>query len=256
MNEFTKDLLRVIASIFLGLLSIFIILRFINPGQLRLDVQSTAHPEARTIVVTGEGKVVVKPDIAQISISVVTEDKTVNKVIKANTDKMNGVIEKMKTLGIDEKDMTTSGYNLNPIYNYPENLPPVITGYSLDQTLSLKIRNLDLVDNVIDDATVAGANNVYGLTFKLDDDTDVMNQAREKAFAEAKTKADMMAKAAGVKLGDVYTFSEGYDNNYPTPYYAKAEMAYGGAADMAVTPNIQSGSQEYTVTVSVTYELK
>jgi uncharacterized protein YggE len=255
MNEFTKDLLRVMASVLLGLLSVFLILNFINPGKLSLDVQSTAHPEARTITVSGEGKVVVKPDIAQINVSVISEDKTVSKVITANTDKMNGIIDKIKALGIDEKDMTTSGYNLNPVYNYPENLPPVITGYSLDQTLSLKIRNLDLVDNVIDDATTAGANNVYGLTFKLDDDTEVMNQAREKAFAEAKTKADMMVKAAGVKLGDVYTFSEGYNTPYPTPYYAKTEMAYGMAADVA-TPNIQSGSQEYSVDVSITYEIK
>jgi uncharacterized protein len=255
MNELTKDILRVMASILLGLLSIFLVINFFNPGKLSLDVQSTAHPEARTITVSGEGKVVVKPDIAEISISVISEDKTVSKVIKSNTDKMNGVIEKMKTLGIDEKDMTTSGYNLNPIYNYPENLPPVITGYSLNQTLALKIRNLDLVDDVISDATTAGANDVYGLTFKLDDDKEVMNQAREKAFAEAKAKADMMAKAAGVKLGDVYTFSEGYNNYYPTPYYAKAEMAYADSAG-AVAPNIQSGSQEYTVNVSITYEIR
>ena len=254
MNEFTKDLLRVMASVLLGLLSVFMVLNFINPGKLNLDVQSTAHPEARTITVSGEGKVVVKPDIAQISVSVISEDKTVSKVITSNTGKMNGVIGKMKTLGIDEKDMMTSGYNLSPIYNYPENLPPSITGYRLNQTLSLKIRNLDIVDNVIDDATTAGANDVYGLTFKLDDDTEVMNQAREKAFAEAKTKAKMMADAAGVKLGDVYTFSEGYNNYYPTPY-VRAEKAYdmGGGGS---TPDIQSGSQEYSVNVSITYEIK
>lgn len=255
MNELTKDILRVMASILLGLLSIFLVINFFNPGKLSLDVQSTAHPEVRTITVSGEGKVVVKPDIAEISVSVISEDKTVSKVIKSNTEKMNGVIDKMKTLGIDEKDMTTSGYNLNPVYNYPENLPPVITGYRLDQTLALKIRNLDLVDNVIDDATTAGANDVYGLTFTLDNDTEIMNQAREKAFAEAKKKAEMMAEAAGVKLGDVYTFSEGSNVPYPTPYYGMAKMAYAVEEDMA-TPNIQSGSQEYTDNVSITYEIE
>jgi uncharacterized protein len=255
MNELTKDILRVTASAFLGLLSVFLIINFFNPGKLSMDVQTTAHPETRTITISGEGKVVAKPDIAQISVSVITQDKTVSKVIKSNTEKMNGVIAKMKALGIDGKDITTSGYNLNPIYNYPENLPPTISGYSLEQTLSLKIRNLDLVDNVIDDATANGANNVYGLTFKLDDDTEVMNQAREKAFAEARKKADMMAKSAGVKLGDVYTFSEGYDTPSPVRYYAKTEMAVGGASDMSA-PDIQSGSQEYTVTISITYEIE
>ncbi len=193
------------------------------------------------------------PDLANLNVSVLSEAKTVKQVIADNTAKMNQVIAKMKELGVAEKDMVTSQYNLNPQYYYPENQKPMISGYQLDQTLTLKVRNLDLVDNVIDGATASGANNVYGLNFGLDDDSKAKAEARDKAFAAAKAKAEVMAKAAGVTLGRVYTFSEGSNYMPPTPYYVKTMMA---ESSLGAAPDIQSGSQEYTVNVSITYEIE
>jgi uncharacterized protein YggE len=254
MTKLPTDPLKTAATILLGLLSLALIINFFSPREWMLDIQSTTRPDARTITVTGEGSVVVKPDVAKISVSVVSEGKVINKVIDDNTDKMNAITKKLKELGMSSDDITTSGYYLYPQYNYPEREAPTISGYRLEQTLALTIRNLELVDDVIDTATNLGANNIYGLTFTLDDDTAVMNEAREKAFDAAKEKAQQMASAAGVRLGDVYTFNEGFGPQ-PIPIYAKSEMAYGIGGGGA-TPDIQTGTQEYTVTVNITYEIE
>jgi uncharacterized protein YggE len=253
MSKLLQDPLKIAATVLLSLLSLAVLISLFSPRELMLDVQSTTHPEARTITVSGEGNVVIEPDIAKINVSVVSEDKTVSRVIDDNTDKMNAIINKLKELGIDKGDITTSRYYLSPRYIYPERQGPVISGYRLEQTLALKIRDLELVDDVIDTATNLGANNVYGLTFTLDDDTDVMNEAREKAFTAAEEKAEQMAKAAGVRLGDVYTFSEGFGPQMPIPMYAESAVAYGRVGGGG--PDIQPGTQEYTVTVSITYEI-
>jgi len=249
----TRAILNLAAGTLLAILSVALLLQLFSANPLRVNLDTTAHPEARTVTVQGEGKVSVVPDLATLNVSVLSEAKTVKQVIADNTIKMNQVIAKMKELGIADKDMVTSAYNLSPQYYYPQNARPQINGYQLDQTLTLKIRNLDLVDNVIDGATALGANNVYGLAFGLDDDSKAKAEARDKAFTAAKDKAEVMAKAAGVKLGRVYSFSEGSNYIPPTPYYAKAMMAESSAG---AAPDIQSGSQEYTVTVSMTYEIE
>ncbi|MBU1934533.1 SIMPL domain-containing protein [Patescibacteria group bacterium] len=248
-----KDPFKLAATALMSLLSLAIIISIFNPPEFKFDVNSTTHPDAKTITVSGEGTVVAKPDVAEITVSVVTNAKTVDEVVSDNTEKMNGIIDKMKELGIDEMDMKTTGYYLYPQYDYPERLSPVVTGYRLEQDLGLTIRDLDLVDNVIDWSTELGANNVYGLNFTLDDDTEVMKEAREIAFGAAKEKAEQMAAAAGVKLGDVYSFYEGYGYE-PMPYYAEAGYGRGGGGDLATS--IESGSQEHTVTVNITYEIE
>ncbi|MBN2087171.1 SIMPL domain-containing protein [Candidatus Peregrinibacteria bacterium] len=250
----SKKSLYIAGTIFLGLLSLALIASFIIPSdKLMLDIQSTTRPESRTITVSGEGSVVVKPDVAKITVSVVSEGKVINRVIGENNDKMNAITKKLKEIGMSADDITTSGYYLYPQYIYPEREMPTISGYRLEQTLALTIRKLDLVDDVIDAATNLGANNIYGLTFTLDDDTEVMNQAREEAFAAAKDKAEKMADAAGVNLGDVYSFNEGYYGGQPTPMYGEAAYGRGGGGGGA---DIQSGTQEYNVTVNITYEIE
>lgn len=249
-----KDPLKIAGTVLLSLLSIAVLISLFSTGELKFDVNSTTHPDAKTISVSGEGTVVVKPDVAKITVSVVTDGREVSEVIKGNTEKMNGIIDHMKKIGIDEKDIQTKSYYLSPQYNYPEDGSPTISGYRLDQDLGITIRDLDTVDDVIDDSTALGANNVYGLTFTLDDDTEVLNEAREKAFDAAKDKASQMAKAAGVKLGDVYSFNEGYNNS--APYYASYAMDARAGGMEKVSTSIEAGSKEYSVTVNMTYEIE
>ena len=105
MSKLSQDPLKIAATVLLSLLSLAVLISFFSPRELMLDVQSTTHPEARTITVSGEGNVVIEPDIAKINVSVVSEDKTVSKVIDDNTDKMNAIINKLKEVGIDKKDI-------------------------------------------------------------------------------------------------------------------------------------------------------
>lgn len=215
----------------------------------------------------GDGKVTVKPDIARISLSVASTGKTVKEVTEANNKSMNAVIAEMKNLGIDAKDIMTSSYNLYPQYDYntpvyydkpePAKLPEII-GYSLTQSLDLKVRDLTKTDQVIDVATKSGANQVGSLSFDVDDLAPVKVEARKLAFQKARDKAEQMAAAAGVRLGRVETFSEGFSGGYPmvqyASNYASRDMMMG--VEESLAPSIESGSKDVTVNVSVTYEIE
>lgn len=258
----SKQVLNFVAAIFLGVLAIAILNAIVfNPWFKNIRAEITEQPYARTVTVTAEGKVSAKPDLARVTLAVVSEKPTVKAATEDSNAKMNKIIDAVKALNIDPKDITTSGYNLSPTYKYPQNESPQITGYTLRQELTVKVRKLEIVDQVLDTATRAGANEVGQLSFDIDDTGPLKNDAREKAFAKAKEKAEQMANAAGVNLGRVVTFSESF-NDYPMPYanFSYAEKAIDGGRGMggvvAPSPAIEPGSKELTVNVSVTYEIE
>lgn len=251
-----KSFLQVIAAIFLGVLSIALVMNLITGHWYQnIKAEITSQPYARTITVDGEGKITATPDIGIVSLSVVTQGTNVKTITTEGNTKMNQVIDSVKNLGVDAKDITTSQYNLYPQYDYSNLRLPRITGYEFNQSVTVKIRDLGKINDVLDVGIKSGSNQVGQLSFDIDDPSAVKKQAREKAFTAAKNKAKEMADAAGVKLGRVVTFSEGY--NYAPPMYANFKMdaaipeaaAVGGAA-------VQPGSQEFNMTVSVTYEIE
>jgi len=243
------------AAIFLGVAAFALIYAAVRPGWYRnIKAEITNQPYARTVTVSAEGKVYAKPDIALISLSVVSKGKTVKDVTSDGNVKMNQVIGAVKGLGVEAKDITSTDYNLYPEYYYPENLPPKLTGYQLSQQIQVKIRELDLVEDILDSGISAGANQVGQLSFDIDDPTQIKKEAREKAFTAAKEKAKEMAKAAGVSLGRVVTFSEG--EGYQPPVFANYAME-AKTMDMAVpSAAIEPGSKELNLIVSVTYEIE
>lgn len=244
-----------------------------NPWYKNIRAEFTATPYARTVTVDGDGKVTIKPDIARISLSVASTGKTVKEVTDDNIKKMNAVIAELKKLGIKSEDMQTSSYDLYPQYDYNQPIyidstkgmvqtptpdkAPRIVGYSLNQTVAVKVRDLNKTDDVVDVATKAGANQVGSLMFDVDDLSVPKAAARKLAFDKARAKAVQMAGAAGVALGKVVTFSEGYTGGYPIQYanYAMRDMAVSSATP-APSTTIEPGSQEITVNVSVTYEIE
>lgn len=268
-----KQFTRVAAGLLFLVLAIWVGLQIWgNPWYKNIRAEFTATPYARTITVDGEGKVTVKPDIARISLSVASAGKTVKEVTDDNNKKMNAVVDELKKLGVKPEDIQTSSYYLNPEYDYgyppvvysnavekevaaaAERSVPKIIGYTLNQTVDVKIRDLTKSDQVIDRSIAAGANQVGSLSFDLDDASQVKKDARKEAFGKAREKAEEMAGAAGVKLGKVVTFSEGY-NAYPMPY-ANFSMRAGDVAESAVAPALEPGSKEFTINVSVTYEIE
>lgn len=220
------------------------------PAQL-----ARALPPARTVVVSGTGKAVGIPDKATVSFSVVSSGSNPAKVQEQNTKTMNEVIAYLKEQAVEEKDIKTSGYNLSPKYSYnQETGKSDIYGYELNQTVTVTIGDLGKVGTIIGGLGQRGINQIGNLYFEVENKDELTAQAREEAFTKAKEKAKEMAKAAGVRLGRAISFSE---SGGGSPIFYEKAMAYGvGGGDSVPSPQIEPGSQEINVNVSVTYELK
>lgn len=248
--------MRYAASLFLVAGAVLLIFQLTGHSWWQnIKAEVTAQPYARTITVTGEGKISAKPDIANVSLSVVSKGATVKLVTLDNNTKMNAVIAAVQALGVDSKDITTSAYDLYPNYDYTNAANNnKILGYNLTQEITLKVRDLTKVDDILDAGTKAGANQVGSLSFDIDDTGPVKAQARQKAFEVAKQKAQDMASEVGVGLGRVITFSEEAQSN-PVPVLNYA-MAMKTDAAVAPAPSIQAGQKELVMDVSVTYEIQ
>lgn len=257
-NSDPKRFIYYAGSIFLLAASVVMFWQMFGPSWFRnIKAEITNQPYARTVTVSAEGKINATPDIAMVRLSVVSKAPTVKQVTTDNNEKMSKIVDAVKSLGVEAKDITTSQYNLYPDYpDYQPGATRKIVGYNLTQEVTVKIRKLDTVDDVLDKATQAGANEVGALSFDIDDTGTVKKQAREQAFTKAREKAQEMAKFVGVNLGRVVTFLE--DATYNPPVYANFAMdakreAVGVAAP---APAIEPGSKELNVTVSVTYEIE
>jgi uncharacterized protein len=207
--------------------------------------------ERNTIVVNGLGEVTAIPDVARITIGTTIDRASVGDAQRENTRVMNDVVAAIKGFGIGEKDITTASYDINPRYDYVDGVSS-IGGYVVSQSVSVKIRDLAKVGEVIAMAGDKGANQVGGIAFTIDEREALENEARTKAFEDAKEKAKMLADAAGVKLRRIVSFSESTGSGAPGPfYYARAEGMGGGGA-----PSIEAGSSDVISNVSVTYEIE
>lgn len=229
-------------------------------GGLFLAVKSyvTLYPrplplEQATVTVTGEGEAVGIPDIATITFSVIEQADAVADVTSAANATMENVVSVLKGAGIADEDIKTTGYNLYPRYDYTKVSRGQIVGYELTQSVTVKVRELDTIGQVIDAVTTAGINDVSSPVFEIDEPDAVKTEARAEAFEKAKAKAESLADAAGVNLGNIVTFSES-DGGGISPYYKSYDYAL--EADEVAEAVIEPGSQEFTVSVSVTYALR
>lgn len=208
--------------------------------------------------VKGSGVVYAKADIANITIGLNTGVKlTAVEATKESTTKMDSIIKELKGLNIDEKDIKTTNYRLNPSYNWTQKDGQVLKGYEVTQNVVVKIRDLDKIGDVIAKTTEQGANQIGSIAFTIDDEYELKNKARELAIEKAKEKAETMAKQTGMKLGDVKSVYEN-EASVNAPYaYANAKMeavSYGGGA--LESPTIETGQNEIRVEVTLVYEVK
>jgi len=213
----------------------------------------TKFASPNVISVAGEGKSVGIPDVGLISLSVLSEKNTAKEVMQDNSAKMNDIIKFVKDNGVQDKDVQTSGYYLTPRYDFP-NGNRVFRGYDLTSTLAVKIRNLDKISDIIDGAVTRGANQVGDIQFIIDDETKLKDEARDKAIAQAKDKAQQIAKGAGLTLGKIVSFSENDGMVYPQPLYMDKGISAGQGGGAA--PAVEQGSQEIDINVTLGFELK
>jgi len=210
-----------------------------------------------TITVTGEGKVSAAPDIAEMSFGVTTGVKATSKIASETiSTEMNKVLAAVKALGIDEKDIRTESFYLNPMYDWTDGRQR-LRGYEATQSLRVKVRDLEKVGDVLTAATDAGANQAGGVSFTIEEPDDKQAEARTEAIADAKQKAQALADQLGERLGDVQSFSENGGGWYPRPMMmAKEEYAMADQAAGAPGMAIPAGEEDITVSVSITYELR
>lgn len=227
----------------------------IKNESLKSGAIGKAPAERKTISFDGIGKVVGSPDIASVDMGMTTQSKGVGSALKENNQKINDLIVKVKGLGIPAIDIQTTQFNVYPNYDY-SNSKQTIVGYTASQNVTVKIRNLDLVSNVLDAAGAIGANQVSGLSFTIDNPEKLQADARKKAIVDAMNKAAVLEKQLGVKLTRIVNFSESNGGNSPVPYYSMDKVGMGGAAAPSVAPSIQTGSQDIVSNVTLTFEIQ
>lgn len=220
-----------------------------GPG---IPITSVVTQKQELFSVTGEGKVTVVPDTAVVSLGI-----SLNKPsVKAAQNEVNSVISEitksLKAMGVDAKDIQTSNYSIYPQYDYQTTGGNRISGYQVSANLTIKVREFDKVNLVIDTATTKGANNVGGIQLTVDDvkQKDLLQQARQLAVKDAKIKAESLASAAGMILGKIVNIQEDA-NNFPRPM-----MGMMAVADSTAKTNIEPGSTDITTSVTLFYETR
>jgi uncharacterized protein YggE len=213
----------------------------LNPG---------GNPTEHTLSVTGTGTVKVTPDVADVQLGVQVTRDTVKAARDEAASAMGKVIDALHALGIADADIETSYFNINPVYDY-NSASQSITGYQVSNVVSVHVRDLSKVADVIDDSVTAGATTVNGITFDVADRSGLEAQARQAAVHDARAHADTLAAAAGVTIVGVASISE---SPLVTPWPYPMAAGFAGA-DAAKTP-VMPGTSDVTLTVSIVYVIQ
>ncbi len=273
MNEFFSTglgkALLVMGIVLLSVMSLgqLMGLRYIGTG-----VQAT-----NSITVSGEGEMYAVPDIATFTFSVVSEKSTVAAAQSDVTTKANAITQYLKEQGIDNKDIQTTDYSIYPQYDYlnqvcPSSAPAsadgsvsssvycgsgkqVLRGYQVRQTTTIKVRDTAKAGDFLAGVGSKGATEVSGLNFTFDDPNKVQDEARSKAIADAKAKADELAKQLGVSIVRVVSFNES-GGGYPVPMTAYGKGGSVALDSAARAPEISVGQNKVVSNVSITYEIR
>jgi uncharacterized protein YggE len=278
MNQTTKNVLGV--AIVLAVLAVgYAAISFVNSYG-----ESIQPSSFRSFYVSGQGKAIAIPDIAEFTFTVITQGgKDVSALQSQNTTAANKAIAFVKSEGVADKDIKTQYYNVSPDYQtYNCNIeqplvysgassgstgsvigvspvrpcpPASIVGYTVTQTVDVKIRDFAKIGDIMGGVVTNGANEIGQLSFTLDDPSAAQNQAEADAIAKAKTEAQAIAQAGGFKIGRLLNVQTG--NSYPTYNYAQVS---GGMESVksapTAAPAIQAGSEEVDMTVTLQYEIQ
>lgn len=217
-------------------------------------------PPRRTLSLSGHGEVTARPDVVIIRLGVENQQKTARKALAENTRAMTGVFSALKgRWKIADKDMMTSNFSIQPIYQYNKKMagyssPPKLVGYRVSSMLTVKVRDMDNAGAILDEVVRSGANKVMGISWSIDKPAPLRDEARRKAVRDALRKARIYAGEAGFSLGPVVRFSEsgGFVQPRPVMMRTRAKMM---AADAAPAP-LAAGEQSISVNVSITWEIR
>ncbi len=243
---------------FVGSIIIFFVLLFVySKWGPAIPFSTTTQSKGEPMIVSGEGKVKVTPDTAVVNFGI--EDQGQN--LKALQDRVNkksqDLIKEIQKLGIEDKNIKTTSYNIYPENDYGDGQARIV-GYRVSINYEVRIEDFDKINDTISTITQNGANVVSGISFELSEElkTEKLNEAREIAAKEAKNKAEGLAKAAGITLGKIINVSENQAGGYPAPMYEKMAVGMGGSDTTNIAPEIKMGQTEISVMVNLSYEVR
>lgn len=221
------------------------------PERTSIAVDDGTSAAEHTISVAATGRVTVRPDVADVRIGVSVTRETATEARDVGAGQMAQVVAAIKAAGVADRDLQTSFLSLQPVYDYSvSGSAPRLTGYQMTNIVTATVRDVETVAAVIDDATRAGATTIDSISFRIDDPTGPENEARKLAMAEAKRRAEALAAEANVRVVGVVSIAESSGNVTPPVYYEKAMT---GDASLGGATNIQVGTNEVTLSVSVVY---
>lgn len=258
------------------LLAVFLGVKALSAVKEYTYIGGGVYPSS-TITVTGTGEVFSIPDTGSFSFTVTEEAKTLKEAQEKSSKKTNAILAALKDMGIEDKDVKTAGYYSGPKYEWrqascptssasydmgmPVYCPPgksVLTGYEVNQTISVKVRDTEKAGDALVKVGELGATNISGLDFVVDDLEAVKAEAREIAIKNAKEKAKKLSKALDIKLVKIVSYNDSSD--YPGPmYYAMDSMSSvkgAGEVRATVTPEVPMGENKTVANVSITYEVR
>lgn len=238
-------------TVFLIFLGLFIYTKLSGP--IPFFVNSISTTKTDEFLVSGEGKATAIPDTANISLGITTTQNSIASVQNQTNSIINKIASDLKKLGINDKDIQTTNYSINPNYNYSEGNQR-INGYTVSANIAVKVTPIDKLNQAIDLATKDGANTVGGIQFTLnDEDREKLEQkARKEAISNAKKKAQMIASVSGITLGRIINVSEaGTSLPRPLPMFEASQ-----ALKTADSTQIEPGQSTITSSVTLSYEIR
>ncbi len=245
------------------LLSLYLVTLSINEAK-RFQYIGRDMPATQVLPVNGRGEITVVADIATFTLSVIEEGKTASDAQAKATAKNNAIVNYLKENGVEAKDVQATGYNVYPQYDYSGGCKvgqvcppakPVISGYEINQTLTIKVRKADDAGKLLSGVGGLGASNISGLTFTSDNIDELKKQARDLAIADAQAQAASIASQLGVNLGSLISFYEVNDGSTPE-YYAKGGDMVRSSMAVQANPEIPRGENKIVSQVSLSYEIR
>ena len=260
MNTTTPTLSRhgltlLAAGLTTGLLAAALMGPAIGTARAQSDADIIARlVDVSTINVSGIGRVKVTPDVADVQLGVTVQGETAKEASDEAARLMEAVIAAVIEAGIPEADIQTTQLNLYPVYDYNDN-PPEIEAWEATNIVTVTVRDVNAVGDVVGAATNAGATNVQGISFRVDDPSEAEAEARSAAVADARAKADQLAADAGVAIVGVRSITES-SFNPPQPIFFERSVAAGEAAFDTAAPPVLPGQTEVSVTVTMQFEIE
>ncbi len=225
-------------------------------GDETTRIENTGGGQTPGISVAGEGRVSAKPDVALITLGVTALRPTVAAARESAASSLTGMIDAIKAGGVADKDIQTQQLSIYPEYDYSNDGVQTLRGFRVSNTVTAKLRDVDKTGDIVDAAVVAGGDEatIQGIAFTIDDPASLREEARAAAVADAKARAETLASASGVEIGEPLSISEG--GVFEPPIYAYDRAAGGSASAEQVATPIEPGELDVVISVNVTWAIK